>query len=252
MPDAIFADPRLAALYDVFESPRDDLALYLGLADEVGAARVLDVGCGTGELAAALASRGCEVVGAEPAEASLEIARARNADVTWLRGDASAAAAHLAELSQRAEFRADLAVMTGNVAQVFLTDDDWHATLTAVRATLRPGGRLAFETRRPGARAWQRWAAAPDVTRDVPGVGAVAMATNVTDVALPFVSFRHAYRFPDGSVVTSDSTLRFRNRDEITASLDAAGFTVTDVRDAPDRPGAEYVFLTQRADAPRP
>ncbi|GAA1196363.1 class I SAM-dependent methyltransferase [Prauserella alba] len=241
MPDAIFADPRLVPLYDVFEGPRADLALYLGIAEETDAARVVDVGCGTGELAAALAGKGCDVVGVDPAEASLEIARGKNADVTWLCGGAGAVPSRLPE------FRADLAVMTGNVAQVFLTDEDWHATLTAVHAALRPGGWLVFETRRAEARAWQRWAAAPDVTRDVPEVGAVTVATTVTDVVLPLVSFRHDYRFPDGSTVASDSTLRFRTLDEVTATLHAAGFTVPHVRDAPDRPGLEHVVVTQRA-----
>ncbi len=44
--------------------------------------------------------------------------------------------------------------MTGHVAQVFLSDEAWTATLTAIYDALRPGGRLAFETRNPGDRAW--------------------------------------------------------------------------------------------------
>jgi hypothetical protein len=47
----------------------------------------------------------------------------------------------------------------------------------------------------------------------------------------------------DGVELSSESTLRFRTRDEISESLEAAGFTVEDVRDAPDRPGKEYVFV---------
>ncbi|MCP2255104.1 Methyltransferase domain-containing protein [Prauserella aidingensis] len=245
MPDAIFADPRLATLYDTFDGPRDDIPLYVAIADELGARRVLDVGCGTGEPAVALAA-GREVVGVDPAEASLDIARGKSTDVTWLCGSADVVPAQLPE------FRADLAVMTGNVAQVFLTDEDWHRTLGAIHDALRPGGHLAFETRRPEARAWERWSQAPAVTRDVPGVGTVTGQLTVTDVDLPLVSFRHMYRFPDGTTLASDSTLRFRDHDEITTSLHSAGFDVTDVRDAPDRPGMEYVFVTQRADIPEP
>ena len=117
VPDAIFAHPRLAAIYDAFDGDRDDLTAYLSIADELGAERVLDVGCGTGCLAVLLAASGRMVVGVDPAGASLDVARAKDATgrITWVHGDARAAP----------PFGADLAVMTGNVAQVFLTDEDW-------------------------------------------------------------------------------------------------------------------------------
>ncbi|MFF4547411.1 hypothetical protein [Streptomyces sp. NPDC001435] len=38
----------------------------------------------------------------------------------------------------------------------------------------------------------------------------------------------------DGQVLTSDSTLRFREREEVEADLVARGYVVEDVRDAPD------------------
>jgi hypothetical protein len=39
MPDAIFAHPRLAPLYDAFDGPRDDLPAYLAIARELHAGR---------------------------------------------------------------------------------------------------------------------------------------------------------------------------------------------------------------------
>jgi hypothetical protein len=63
------------------------------------------------------------------------------------------------------------------------------------------------------------------------------------------VSFRSTRVFAsDGAVLTSDSTLRFRERAEIEASLAASGFEVTEVRDAPDRPGREFVFIARKTD----
>jgi hypothetical protein len=142
--------------------------------------------------------------------------------------------------------------MTGNVAQVFLTDEDWARVLRATGTALRPAGYLVFETRRPERRAWEEWAADPGpAILDVPGVGPVEERRQVTAVDLPFVSFTCTYTFrADGEVVTSDSTLRFRSRAEVESSLAAQGYRVLDIREAPDRPGREFVFVTQRLTSP--
>lgn len=50
---------------------------------------------------------------------------------------------------------------------------------------------------------------------------------------------------PDPETLTSDSTLRFRDRAETEADLVRAGFDVVEVRDAPDRPGRELVFVAR-------
>jgi SAM-dependent methyltransferase len=240
VPDAIFAHHRLAPVYDAFNGDRDDLSAYLDIADELGAQSVLDIGCGTGCLAIMLADSGRTVVGVDPAAASLEVATSKDRQerITWVHGDAAA----LPPIS------ADLAVMTGNVVQVFLTDDDWAQTLLGIHAALRPGGHLVFETRRPECRAWEGWAAdtAP-LTLDVPGIGPVERRLEVTAVGLPLVSFRFTYRFAaDGAVLTSDSTLRFRGRKELEAGLVACGYRVQEVREAPDRAGRELVFIAER------
>jgi hypothetical protein len=143
------------------------------------------------------------------------------------------------------EVQADLATMTGNVAQVFLDDDEWAKTLAASFRALRPGGWLVFETRRPERQAWLEWNREDSFSSvEIAGVGVVQSWHDVLDVSLPFVTFRGTIVFvDDGATLTSDSTLRFRSQDEIEASLEAAGFRVRDVREAPDRPGKEFVFL---------
>jgi SAM-dependent methyltransferase len=173
--DAIFEEPRLAEIYDPLDPDRSDLDAYAALADEFSAGSVLDIGCGTGTLACLLATRGLEVIAVDPAAASLDVARrSPGADVVrWLHADATALP----------PLQVDLATMTGNVAQVFITDEEWAATLGAVREVLRPGGRLVFESRDPEKKAWLEWNRAQTCRRVViPRVGHVETWTDLRDV----------------------------------------------------------------------
>ena len=240
MADEGFTHPRLAAIYDALDPDRGDLGAYLRMAEEFGARQVLDIGCGTGVFALLLAGRGVEVVGVDPALASLDVARSKpgGEGVRWIHGDAS----------QLPPLHVDLVTMTANVAQQIVGAEAWRETLRGAYEALRPGGRLVFETRDPARRAWEEWnrAASYGVT-EVPGVGAVEAWVEVTDVQGELVTFRWTYVFAaDGRVLTSDSTLRFRERGEIEAELVARGYVVEGVRDAPDRPGREFVFVAVR------
>jgi hypothetical protein len=83
---------------------------------------------------------------------------------------------------------------------------------------------------------------------DVPGVGVVESWEEVTAVDGPLVTFRSmtAFRHED-LVLESISTLRFRDRSELEESLSREGLELFEVRDAPDRPGCEFVFLSRRS-----
>ncbi|MGO1834718.1 MAG: class I SAM-dependent methyltransferase [Actinomycetaceae bacterium] len=241
MPDAIFDHPRLAAVYDPLDPDRSDLDEYEQIVtDELGAGSVLDVGCGTGTFAVLLAARGVEVVGLDPAAASVAVAQAKPGAerVTWLVGTVDALPG----------LQVDAVTMTANVAQVFLGDDEWQATLAAARRALRPGGTLVFEARRPADRAWERWT--KEASRQVvavPGVGEVEDWVQVTAVDGELVTFESPTIFhADGERVDSTSTLRFRTRAAIEDSLRTAGFDPAEVRDLAYAPGRSWLYLARR------
>ena len=238
--DAEFGHPRLAGVYDALDPDRSDLVPYVDLAADLGARRVLDLGCGTGTLALLLADRGFDVTGVDPARASLEVARAKPGSerITWVESDAQALPG--------GSF--DLVVMTANVAQAIGDSRAWAAALRSVRDVLAPDGTLAFETRDPAARAWEGWTReATQRTVTLSPDGDVTTWTEVIDVQWPLVSFRSTWRFAaDDALLTSTSTLRFRTQDEVRSDLRRAGLDVLDVRDASDRPGRELVFLARK------
>ncbi|MFC8655646.1 class I SAM-dependent methyltransferase [Streptomyces parvus] len=240
MADECYGHPRLAAIYDPLDPDRGDLDAYVRMAEEFGARHVLDIGCGTGVFALLLAERGIEVVGVDPAQASIDVARAKRGGerVRWICGDATTLP----------RMRVDLATMTANAAQQILDPRAWRETLRGAYEALQPGGRLVFETRDPARRAWKEWnrEASYRVT-EIPDVGPVESWVQVIEANEPLVTFRWTYVFAaDGAVMTSDSTLRFHERREVETELIAQGYVVEDVRDAPDRPGKEFVFVARR------
>lgn len=240
-----YVDPRLVDLYD-HDNPRGaDTDFYLRLAADVDARRILDLGCGTGLLTRELAAvAGRHVIGVDPSPAMLAVARRHpNADrVQWVEGDASALG----------KPEADLVVMTGNVAQIFLDDDEWAATLRAIHSALRAGGHLAFESRSPDDRAWERWNRDATYERIDSLHGPMECWLELVSVDNDRVRFEgHNVFNATGEVVVASSELRFRSRAEITESLTTADFTVEQVygdweRGPVTSASREMVFVARR------
>ncbi len=212
MPDAHYTHPRLVALYD-FDSPwSEDRDFYLTLAGD-RPIDVLEIGAGTGMVSRAMAAKGHRVVAADPAQAMLDHGQNQpDGDrVTWIKG----AAADLALVD-----RFDLIFMTGNVFQVFGSPDEAAQAIQNAATHLKPGGRLAFETRNPAidwALAWQQ-----SYVLDTPE-GPVPHTRIVHESRDGYIRFETRYVFGN-EVLTSHSRLQFLDRATIAGFLDAAGF----------------------------
>jgi SAM-dependent methyltransferase len=216
----VFAEPELAALYDLFCAwdRRDDLEFYLPLV--LGADRVLDVGCGTGMLLRRARQEGHagRLCGLDPAAAMLGVARAEPG-IEWIEGDLS---------SVRFDREFDLIVMTGHAFQVFTGDAELRAALSAIAAALAGNGRLAFETRNPLAQVWEQWVPANAVQVVSPAGQTFRQWHQVMrPVTGELVSFASTYTSPGWAEPrVSHSTLRFLGIGALAAALSAAGFTV--------------------------
>ncbi|HIW99842.1 MAG TPA: methyltransferase domain-containing protein [Candidatus Nesterenkonia stercoripullorum] len=267
-------DPDFVEVYDVENAGRWDHDFYLDLAEQLGARRVVDVGCGTGVLTVDLAARGVQVTGVDPAGAMLDVARARPAaeSVTWVHGTA-------ADLPAQTF---DYAVMEGHVAQYFLHRCEWDDALTHTHRALVPGGYLAFESRNPLSLEWDDWTEENTrATQDHPGGGEftswielVSVRDGEHDETLPGQAHPHAagdltpaetthddgplitHRghaiLPDGRHTIAEETLRFRPLPVLWESLEAAGFEVVELwgdwdRSDWDPDSPEIILLARRA-----
>lgn len=193
--------------------PSDDF--YLDLV--MSADRVLDVGCGTGTLlhrARDTGHRG-RLCGLDPDPAMLDRARGRT-DTEWVLADAASAA-------WDREF--DLAVMASHAFQSFVGDQELRDSLRAIRAALVDGGRFAFETRHPQARAWEDWNSSFEARNPDGEVAVVSYAVRevVGDVVhLTETLSGRWWERPHAE----DGALRFLDPDTLDGFLHEAGLTV--------------------------
>ncbi|WP_433335619.1 class I SAM-dependent methyltransferase [Spirillospora sp. CA-294931] len=217
----MYSDADAAALYDVLYpwNPETRAAnrFYFDLV--MAADSVLDVGCGTGAMLHRARDQGHQgrLVGLDPDRPSLDRAR-RRTGVEWIEGTA-------ADAPSGADFA--LATMTGHAFQCLVTDHEVRSSLAAIHGALRPGGRFAFETRHPQARAWEKWNPA-NISDTVDASGrALRIWHQVESVVHDVVTFTETTAEPNGPVLRVDRAhLRFLAPDSLDAFLHEAGFEI--------------------------
>lgn len=213
----MYSDDQAAALYSVLNpwGPSDDFYLDLIMQAEA----VLDVGCGTGALLhrARAAGHTGRLCGIDPDTAMLAVARTRT-DIEWRAGTA-------ASMPWSGEF--ELAIMAGHAFQFLVTDDELRASLAAIRRALVAGGRFAFETRNPLARAWENWNPRNPIEVVDPAGRPVRISYAVDTVAGDVVTVTETTSDQAGIPLRVDrAPLRFLDVDTLAAFLDDVGFRI--------------------------
>jgi SAM-dependent methyltransferase len=219
MTDRLYSDPDLVQFYDIENERGVDFDYCVRFACD--ARSVLDLGCGTGQLAAALAD-GRSVTGVDPASAMLDIARTRagGESVDWVEADAR---------NVRLGRRFDLVLLTGHAFQVFLTPEDRKAVLGTIAAHLAPGGRFIFDTRNPAVQEWLEWT--PERSHrmlDHLGLGTIKAWNDVRrDAATGVVTYSTHYEIPGRrEVLSAESKIAFPAKEELAGMIDETGLVV--------------------------
>ncbi|WP_422804742.1 class I SAM-dependent methyltransferase [Streptomyces noursei] len=186
----------------------------LDLAGDVAGRRILDAGCGSGPLSAALRDRGAIVTGFDSSTKMLELARKRLGDD---------AALHLADLGSPLPFP-DAAFDDVVASLVLHYLEDWTAPLAELRRVLTPGGRLI-------------------VSVDHPSIGLVQPGTDY------FATYKHSEEWTLGGH-TALMTFWHRPLHAMTGAFTAAGFRINVISEPLPAPGARELYPDIFVDKP--
>jgi SAM-dependent methyltransferase len=185
----------------------------------VAGRRILDVGCGSGPISAALRDRGATVAGFDSSTKMVELARKR------LGPDADLRIANLAHPLPYSDGAFDDVI----AALVLHYLQDWTAPLAELRRILKPGGRLIVAVDHPFAVAIQQREAG--YKRDY------------------FATYNWSEEWTHGSY-TAQMSFWTRPLHTMTDAFTAAGFRIAVVSEPPPAPGTRELFPGRLPDTP--
>lgn len=203
----------------------DDIALIQKHITAMGDRSLLDVCCGTGIVTIPVAKKLDNAVGIDIAEGMLRHAKRKTQGLdtlSFLQQDAT-------QLSLDKRF--DMAIMTGNAFQAFLSDEMLVGVLNSISNHLNRGGRFIFDTRLPTPdnleidaemSLWQ--------TYELPDKGEVKFMgmSERYDAENTVLYLKKERNYQNGTVVYSSIDLKYRKLSEIEAFLVEAGLCITE------------------------
>jgi SAM-dependent methyltransferase len=250
---------RLYAL--VHDGTPGDVTFYRRMAE--GARRVLELGCGWGRVALALAEAGHEVVGLErDAGMRAEAERRRAASPPEVRERLRFVSGDMADFDLGATFDRVFVPFTG--IYCLLSDEALAGCLAAVRAHLAPGGRFVFDAY--DADAFHAEARPEDHPDDLlepvaeiehEGEALTVLERSTWDRDAQRMEATYVYRRTDGTV-RHEARIghRYLLSPQVAPALEAAGLRLVamhgDFEGTPHTPGGgSLVVIARRADDPR-
>ncbi|WP_281543159.1 class I SAM-dependent DNA methyltransferase [Maribacter aestuarii] len=131
---------KMAKVYDeIYQGFIDYSAeydLYSTICKKYNASKILEIACGTGNLAGSFSVDFGTYTGMDYSDAMLQIAKEKQAELNFFQGDMR---------NFSASQRFDAILITGRSTSYLLTDDDFLQTLKCVQATLEENGVLIFD-----------------------------------------------------------------------------------------------------------
>lgn len=224
------------AMYKTFINYEEEFALYKNLLSKYNCRSVLEIGCGTGNLAGRFSKNGFDYTGMDISDEMLALAKNNNSGCKFLQG-----AMQQFILPQQVQS----AIITGRTISYLLTNKDVSDSLGTINKNLEAPGILCFDC--------------IDASKFIPQINKEAVLHSAAAGNRKFhresfwsVNLTHGWTFDwrsvfyevlqDGSLVNigeDNSTIRAFTKDEIILFLWLGGFTVKEIF-----PRATYAFDT--------
>ncbi|EZH74167.1 hypothetical protein ATO12_14960 [Aquimarina atlantica] len=124
------------AMYATFIDYKDEYEFYSEVLKKYNKKSLLEIGSGTGNLTTYFKKNGFEYLGFDLNEEMLEIARIKNPDCIYIKGDMR---------SFKLEKPVESIIMTGRTISYLLSNQDVESTLKSIHNNLEKGGVFCFD-----------------------------------------------------------------------------------------------------------
>jgi len=251
-----------AWLYDV-ERDNDhltaDIPFYIEYAREQSG-EILELGCGTGRVALALAKEGFNVTGLDLSQQMLDVFQEKLVDNPSIAGKVELIHGNMADFSLGRRFALIMAPF--RVFQCLTSNDDIASSLKCIREHLTDDGIFIVNVFNPKITAnesWDSWDS-PDEIIDFEGIdkktGAHVIRKHCKEridmanqVIYPY--FVHQVTYPDGRAerIVDHLQLKYYYRHQLRAVVEAAGLTITEEYSWYDKTppgGREIIFVCRK------
>ena len=213
-------------VYDqVNSSFAKDGAFFVTLLEKLQIDYLADLGCGTGRLTIHFANLAMNIDAIDPNAEAISYAQEKHQHdmINWIIGDSSTLKSN----------HYDAITMTGNVAQVFTTEESWRNVIADAFRALKPGGHFIFDCRNPLVKVWEQW------EQDFTPEYAIQEQTGepleiwteydgfVDDVYTFYDIVKHAHT--GETIIKQKLELKFRTYDEMIKTLQQVGFNQLNV-----------------------
>jgi ubiquinone/menaquinone biosynthesis C-methylase UbiE len=124
------------AMYQSFINYEEEFLVYSSILIGCQSKSVIEIGCGTGNLANSFLKKGFSYTGLDVSEDMLNIAREKFPNVTFLQGDMR---------QFTLDFKKDSCIITGRTISYLLSNEDVLKTFHSINRNLEMGGIIVFD-----------------------------------------------------------------------------------------------------------